>query len=335
MNRKLLSTAIALLMMLSCVTPVLAGTPVFTDVPADHKHKAAIEYCAQNEFIVGRGDGIFDPNGTITRVEFVTIWAKTFHARKHDFRDATKTQDYMDNAIVLMQGLGYVSGVHHNEFGRNSNITREEVAQIVFNTYLKGISSDEEHKNYTDYAQISGWAQHAVSVNYKKGVFDTVVEGASFKPKQHMTRAEVCAILMRLLKTEVSPHLYNITIADMEHGTVEADKDKAAQGETVTLTIKPEAGYKYVDGSLKYNGVPVTGNHFEMPADDVEITAEFEAEEPAEPGEPGEPEEPGEPGEPEEPGEGPGETPTEPEEPKEPGEPGEPKEPGEPGEPEA
>ena len=278
MKKTLLSSVIAMALVLSMVTPILAAVPVFTDVPADHKYKAAIDYCAENEFIVGKGGGKFDPDGTITRVEFITVWAKTFHARRHDFNDATKTKDDMDNAIVLMQGLGYVSGVSPKEFHRTGRITREEVAQIAYNTYLKGIDSKKEFENYTDHAQVSKWAEHAISVCYKKGIFEKVVENNQFKPKQHMTRAEVCAILMKLLKTEVETTRYTITIANMEFGTVEADKTEAVEGETVTLTVKSDTGYKYVDGSLKYNGVAVTGNEFKMPADNVTITAEFEAE---------------------------------------------------------
>lgn len=281
MKRKILSSIIALFIMLSCAVPALAA---FTDVPSNHKHKAAIDYCTKNEFLVGRGGGIFDPDGTITRAEFITVWAKTFHARRHNFHDATKTKDDTDNAIVLMQGLGYINGVSSTEFSRYTRITREEVAQIVFNTYLKGISSDKEYENYTDHANVAVWARHAVSVCYKKGIFTGIVEDNAFKPGQHMTRAEVCVVLMRLLKeekeekVEVKPQLYSITVADMTDGTVIADKDKAAEGETVTLTVTPDDGFKLKEGTLKYNGNEITDDSFTMPDDDVVITAEFEAE---------------------------------------------------------
>jgi hypothetical protein len=70
--------------------------------------------------------------------------------------------------------------------------------------------------------------------------------------------------------------VFSITVAAMTNGTVVPDKSKAAEGETVTLTVTPDAGYKLVDGSLKYDGTAITGESFEMPDGDVEITADFE-----------------------------------------------------------
>ena len=70
-----------------------------------------------------------------------------------------------------------------------------------------------------------------------------------------------------------------ITISDsIENGTVEADKVGADEGDTVTLTITPDEGYAVK--SVKYNGTEATKNadgtySFEMPAEDVTVTAEF------------------------------------------------------------
>ena len=71
----------------------------------------------------------------------------------------------------------------------------------------------------------------------------------------------------------VEPTVYTITIADMEHGTVTADKAEAAEGETVTLTVTPDEGYALV--AVYVNGVAIDSATFQMPAEDVTITAEF------------------------------------------------------------
>ncbi len=75
---------------------------------------------------------------------------------------------------------------------------------------------------------------------------------------------------------------YGITIATMEHGTVTADKSTAAAGETVTLTVTPDAGYhlkSLMAGDMALDKAPYT---FQMPAKEVTVTALFEkdAEEP-------------------------------------------------------
>ena len=74
---------------------------------------------------------------------------------------------------------------------------------------------------------------------------------------------------------------YGITIAPMTHGTVTADKATAAAGETVTLTVTPDAGYHLKDGSLMANDEVVTGNTFTMPGKEVRVTALFAADDAA------------------------------------------------------
>ncbi len=67
---------------------------------------------------------------------------------------------------------------------------------------------------------------------------------------------------------------YAVTIdAGITNGTVEADKETATKGETVTLTVTPAAGYKL--DYIQVNGTGISGSSFEMPAEAVTITAAF------------------------------------------------------------
>ena len=73
---------------------------------------------------------------------------------------------------------------------------------------------------------------------------------------------------------------YNITIAESENGTVEADKETAEADEVVTLTIKPDEGYELDQLSVMCgnDAVEVSENNtFNMPAGDVTVTATFKA----------------------------------------------------------
>ncbi len=73
---------------------------------------------------------------------------------------------------------------------------------------------------------------------------------------------------------------YNVTIdSNIENGSVEADKNRAVEGETVTLTVTPATGYEldelyYMNGNDK---VTITGTSFQMPAADVVVHATFKA----------------------------------------------------------
>ena len=101
------------------------------------------------------------------------------------------------------------------------------------------------------------------SLNAVEGVYSFVM------PDQAVT---VSATFERLPVVE-----YNITIAEMQNGSVTADKEKATEGELVTLTVSPAEGYKIAD--VKVNNVSLNAVEgvysFEMPEEDVTITASF------------------------------------------------------------
>ncbi|MDR2132538.1 MAG: S-layer homology domain-containing protein, partial [Clostridiales Family XIII bacterium] len=82
--------------------------------------------------------------------------------------------------------------------------------------------------------------------------------------------------------------VYDIGIGSLSGGFLSADKSKAEAGELVTVTATPQAGFRLVAGSLKWDGRAINtdasgGYAFTMPDWDVTLTAEFiESEAPVE-----------------------------------------------------
>ena len=83
----------------------------------------------------------------------------------------------------------------------------------------------------------------------------------------------------------VNQRYYAVNISAMTNGTVEADRAKAAEGETVTLTVVPQDNsYKLTTGSLKVTqgSTEIALNEssgvysFTMPSGEVSVTAQFE-----------------------------------------------------------
>ncbi|HHV98444.1 MAG TPA: hypothetical protein GXX36_02525 [Clostridiaceae bacterium] len=114
----------------------------------------------------------------------------------------------------------------------------------------------------------------AGSLKYNDGTGDYVISGYSFTmPTANVTvTAEFEGI---------PPTVYTVSVDDMIiGGTIIASLNTAAAGETITLTIIPDAGKQLKAGSLKYNdGVvdhEISGTSFTMPAANVTVTAEFE-----------------------------------------------------------
>ena len=70
---------------------------------------------------------------------------------------------------------------------------------------------------------------------------------------------------------------YDILIdSRITHGTVTASKTKAQPGETITVTVTPENGYRLKDDTLKMNDALIVNNQFVMPEGNAQITAQFE-----------------------------------------------------------
>lgn len=70
---------------------------------------------------------------------------------------------------------------------------------------------------------------------------------------------------------------YDVQISDdIKNGSISASFGEEAEGAVVFLTVTPDEGYQLKEGSIKVNGVAIQHYSFEMPAEDVVVTAEFQ-----------------------------------------------------------
>jgi len=114
----------------------------------------------------------------------------------------------------------------------------------------------------------SGWDQWSSTTT---GVWSSG-SGASVKVHNSGSSA-LSKRLYAVFETEDLP-TYGITCNTSGSGTLKSNLSKAYQGQTVTLTATPAAGYKF----SKYTTSPavtITNNKFSMPASTVTITAKF------------------------------------------------------------
>jgi hypothetical protein len=97
--------------------------------------------------------------------------------------------------IVDLHNKGIISGDNYN-FYPNKYVTREEMCAFISKAF--NIESSDIELNYKDMNQISQWA-----VPYIKAVSkDNIIPGFSdntFRPKEYMTREEVCRVIAKFL----------------------------------------------------------------------------------------------------------------------------------------
>ena len=75
--------------------------------------------------------------------------------------------------------------------------------------------------------------------------------------------------------TPAATYKITVTAEPAEGGAGSADKQEAAEGDTVTLAAVALDGYEFVEWKTATSGVTITNNTFTMPASDVAVTAVF------------------------------------------------------------
>ena len=186
-------------------TPETKGK--FTDVNDSDWFGENVKYVFENGLMSGVSENKFAPNDNLTRAMLVTILYRAAGEpevnKSVPFADV-KADSYYANAVIWAQQNGIVSGVSENEFAPDTNITREQIATIMFRYakekgYDVSVGENTNILSYTDAEDISEYAvdamQYAVGSGLIKGKSETTLN-----PKDTATRAEIAAILQRFIE---------------------------------------------------------------------------------------------------------------------------------------
>ncbi|GAB1476108.1 hypothetical protein MASR2M70_09400 [Bacillota bacterium] len=173
----------------------------FSDI---EKHWAgkSIKFLANRNILKGKGADRFDPDGNVTRAEFVTMLANSMDgitvaaAKSAGFDDVTAGAWYADY-INWAVAQGIVSGYGDGRFGPNDKITREQMALMTDN-FIKAMNMKPDlvkaKADFKDKAEISGWSSAAVTRVQQCGIISGNPDG-TFAPKATATRAQAAVII--------------------------------------------------------------------------------------------------------------------------------------------
>ncbi|MFF2092748.1 S-layer homology domain-containing protein [Paenibacillus sp. NPDC058174] len=98
------------------------------------------------------------------------------------------------NAIILFTKLGFAAGYEDGSFRPDASITRAEFAKIVSQVF--NLQAADHAAGFTDTG--SHWAKAAIDALASNGIINGYNDG-SFKPNQTITRAEIVAIISRIV----------------------------------------------------------------------------------------------------------------------------------------
>lgn len=186
-------------------TPVPTNTDLpFTDVQPQHWFYSAVQYVYEHQMMSGMTATTFAPDLTVTRGMIVTILYRmegSPAAGKANFTDVPADR-YYAKAIAWATSHGIVSGYPNKTFAPESNITREQLAFILYRyaAYKEydtaGRSGLTKFTDVSDVTYAKEALEWAVSENLITGVTNTTLV-----PKGSATRAQAASILMRFCES--------------------------------------------------------------------------------------------------------------------------------------
>ncbi len=178
-----------------------ATTP-FTDVKTGVWFTEGIMESVKAGYFSGMSADIFQPNGNLTRAQFVLVLAKidgvdlTQYANKTTpFKDVIKGAWYAP-AVAWAYENGYTGGMSADTFGTNQNITREQLARFFYVYAEKngiGVSGRADLSAFTDAGKISDWARDCVEWAVDAGLISGM-SPTTIGPRGNATRAQAARI---------------------------------------------------------------------------------------------------------------------------------------------
>ena len=182
------------------------NTARFTDVPANHWAREAILLMLEEQIMVGTSATTFSPDAHLSRAMAATmLWRMAdwpFWPQGHNFHDVQLGLWYSD-AVMWAAYAGIVQGTGPHTFSPHANITREQMATMLFRfaRYFEldlTVTGDPLHA-FIDRGAVSPWAQEGM----RWAAYNGLITGASstrLAPGEPATRAQAAVMLMRFLE---------------------------------------------------------------------------------------------------------------------------------------
>ena len=180
----------------------------FTDVSGSYKWSAnSVDFMYMNDIIKGnntKNPKLFGPGAKMTRAMLVTVLYRaagepTVTGITNKFTD-NKQGQYYYNAVLWASNMGIVNGATATTFDPNGNVTREQIAAILYR-YEGSPTVTGSLSGYPDQAQVSSFAVTAMQWAVGTGIITGVTSGGrtTLSAKGNATRAQVAVMLHRFL----------------------------------------------------------------------------------------------------------------------------------------
>ncbi|SEN83363.1 glycoside hydrolase family 3 N-terminal domain-containing protein [Paenibacillus sp. OK076] len=176
----------------------------FTDLQHSKWAEDGIEYMAERGTVAGYGNGIFKPQGLVTRAQAVTFMVRELYPQqlekpvegKTTYSDVPATHPFYQE-IALASKNGLASGFPGGSFRPDAPLSRAETAAFLTRAY--SLLEGKQPANWSDTKQ--HWAEAPIQILSSNGLVGGYSDG-TYRPNQTVTRAEYAVFMSRVIRFE-------------------------------------------------------------------------------------------------------------------------------------
>lgn len=193
--KKSLILFLTAIMLVTMAAPALANGKTKENLKT-HWAGESVDKWQGNGVVQGYPDGSFKPDHKVTRAELVSIINKLFGfstLSETSFSDVPAKAWYA-SALSIAKQAGYYKGFPDNKAKADAEVTRQDAATLLASVF--SLEPGTKASTFADQASISVYAKDAIGA--LSGILSGYPDG-TFRPNDSITRAEVVAIVDRLV----------------------------------------------------------------------------------------------------------------------------------------
>mgnify|MGYP000887896944 CR=1 FL=1 len=177
--------------------------PAFKDIPTRHWSKPFVDTLRIRGVIQGKKDGIFDPNGSLSRAELTKVALKSFSFSESDMHSSAESIPFSDLRsrewyvafVIAAADLGILEGYPDGTFKPDQPISRVEALKVILET--SGVFSPTgQTESFVD-VETASWYEKYVSFSTQYKLIEGF-SGANFAPEKPITRAEMAKVIAKI-----------------------------------------------------------------------------------------------------------------------------------------
>ena len=282
--KSLLSLLLASVFLLTVPAGIAAsaGGEPFSDVSASAWYYGAVNEAYEKGLVAGKSARVFDPEGNVTRAEFLTVLSRMADADVQGAGDAggfsdVRPSDWFFDYVGWGASAGLVSGYPDGSFAPDAAITRAEAAALIARfTRFAGyrvLPDPDAAEPFSDVEEDDWFYEDVETVRKSAVLFGK--ENGKFAPNDVSQRCELAALAVRIVNAdeenkELAEGFAVIRIETETGGDVES-KEEYIRG---SFSLTADDGRQIVEDSFRIRG---RGNQSWMIAEKKSYKLKFDS----------------------------------------------------------